>query len=207
MALAGIAIDPLKAVVVNENVYVNKKLGMLFEKPNSWGFVAMKDFGKLKAEQIIGNGLDITAEEIWEDFEDPVCIATKYYKDTDDNKGIFSPTITLNITHKEELKELKCETFEEFIELMDHGTALILKDFKIIKRYDPYSISGCKFYEFNAEYMFEHIDIKEPLKVELTTLHGEHNGFYYAFNCHQCSAQKQHAENEFEKFKTTIKLV
>ena len=31
IALAGLAIDPLKAVAVNNNLYVNKKLGIIFE--------------------------------------------------------------------------------------------------------------------------------------------------------------------------------
>ena len=33
IALVGLATDPLKAVAVNDNVYVNKKLGILFHKP------------------------------------------------------------------------------------------------------------------------------------------------------------------------------
>ena len=46
IALIGTAFDPLKAVVINDNAYVNKKLGILFYKPNNWGFIAVKDFGK-----------------------------------------------------------------------------------------------------------------------------------------------------------------
>ncbi len=34
LALAGLAIDPLKAVAINDNIYVNKKLGILFKKPS-----------------------------------------------------------------------------------------------------------------------------------------------------------------------------
>ena len=55
IALAGLAVNPLQAVVTNDNVYVNRKLGILFEKPDLWNFVGVKDFGKLKHEQILGN--------------------------------------------------------------------------------------------------------------------------------------------------------
>jgi hypothetical protein len=34
ISLAGLATDPLKAVATNNNIYVNKKLGILFEKPS-----------------------------------------------------------------------------------------------------------------------------------------------------------------------------
>ncbi|SFT11063.1 hypothetical protein SAMN04487906_2959 [Zhouia amylolytica] len=67
LALAGLAVDPLNAVAINDNVYVNKKLGILFHKPKNWGFIAVKDFGKIKSEQIIGEGLEDSQEEILEE--------------------------------------------------------------------------------------------------------------------------------------------
>lgn len=207
LALAGLAVAPLKAVAINDDAYVNKKLGILFYKPQDWGFISVKDFGKLKSEQIIGTGLDQTADEIWEDLGDPICVATKYYKDLTENKDLFSPTITFNVTPKEELEELGYETFEELIGLSEYGVSRILKKFKVTKRYDPYLISGCKFYEFDAEYLFEHINFKKPLKVELKVLKAEHNGYYYDFNCHQSKAQNQLADKEFDYFKKSIKLI
>lgn len=207
LALVGLTIDPLKAVAVNDNAYVNKKLGILFYKPQDWGFIAIKDFGKLKSEQIIGNGLDESTDEIWAELGDPVCVATKYYRNIPESKGVFSPTITLNITPKSELEDFGYETFEELIELSYYGASQVLADFRVTKSYDPYKISGCKFYEFDAEYMFEHVDIDEPLKVELKLFKAEHNGLYYDFNCHQSKTQNQTADMEFENFKKTIKLI
>ncbi len=207
IALAGLDIDPLKAVAVNGNVYVNKKLGILFHKPQDWGFVAIKEFGRIKSAQIIGEGLDETPEEIWEELGDPICIATKYYQDKPAYKGLFSPTITLNITPKEELSYLGYETFEELIDMSADGISTILKQFRVTKKNAPYYVSNCLFYEYEAEYMFEHVEIAEPLKVELRVLKAEHNGFYYDFNCHQSKAQNQFADEEFDEFKKTIRLI
>ena len=207
LALAGLTVDPLNAVTINNNVYVNKKLGILFHKPNDWGFIAIKDFGKIKNEQIIGEVLEDMQEELWQELGDPICVATKYHQDKPEYKGVFSPTITLNITPKEELESLGHETFEELIEISGSGAFMILKDFQIVKKYDPYFISNCKFYEYDAEYLFEHIEINEPLKVELKVLKAEHNGFYYDFNCHQSKAQNQLSDKEFEDFKKSIKLI
>ena len=207
LALVGLTIDPLKAIAINDNAYVNKKLGVLFYKPQDWGFISVKDFGKLKNEQIIGEGSDLTTEEIWNELGDPICIATKYCQDNPEYKRVFSPTITLNITPKEELEDFGIETFEEVIELSEYGIAEVLKDFKVTKRYNPYFISNCKFYERDSEYLFEHIELDAPLKVELKTLSTEHNGFYYDFNCHQSKIQNQYADKEFEDFKRTIKLI
>jgi hypothetical protein len=207
LSFAGIVVDPLKAVAINENVYVNKKLGILFHKPQNWGFIAVKDFGKIKNEQIIGEGIDQDTDEIWEELGDPICLMTKYYEDIPEYKGIFSPTITLNITPKEELEYLGFETFEDLIRMSHYGTSQLLKDFKVVKEYEPYYLSECKFYEFDAEYMFEHIEINKPLKVELKVLKAEHNGFYYDFNCHQSRSLHQIADHEFAAFKKTIRLI
>ena len=48
LATLGFIINPFEGVVAADNVYINKKLGVLFHKPDGWGFVRIKDFGKLK---------------------------------------------------------------------------------------------------------------------------------------------------------------
>lgn len=207
LALAGLITDPYQAVITAEDVYINKKLGILFYKPKGWGFVNVKDFGRIKDGQMLDNGWYKSKEEIWEDLGDPICMATKYYKDLPENKGIFSPTITLNITPKSELADIGYETFEELIAMSEYGVSTLLKEFKIIKRYTPFKISGCKFYEYDAEYLFEHEEIDNPLKVDLKVLKAEHKDFYYDFNCHQSITQNQIASKEFEKFKKSIKLI
>ena len=207
LALAGLAVDPLQAVVTNNNVYVNKKLGILFYKPDNWGFYSLKDFGKLKDKQILGNGMDDYKDEVWEDLGAPICIVTKYYQDKPENKGLFSPTITLNITPKSAFDEDDFESFEELMELSAYGAARVLRDFRIVKRHEPYTISGCKFYEHDAEYLFEHVDMEKPVTVELKVIKAEHGNFYYDFNCHQSKEANQLANKEFEAFKKSIKLI
>jgi hypothetical protein len=167
LALAGLTVDPLQAVVTNENIYVNKKLGILLSKPKNWGFINIKEFGKLKDEQILGNGYDEIKDEVYENLGEPILIATKYWKDLPQYKGVFSPTITLHITPKSEFEEWEIESFEELRDLSAAGTAKILKEFKILKKQPVYKISNCNVYEYDAEYLFEHVELKEPLKVEL----------------------------------------
>ena len=146
LALTSLAVDPLQTVITNDHLYINKKLGILFYKPKNWGFLNVKDFGKLKNEQILGNGWDEEKEDVWEEIDEPICLTTKYYKDVPENKGKFSPTITLNITHKSELEELDYENFEELMNLSQFGVSNLLTDFRVLKRYEPYDISGCKFH-------------------------------------------------------------
>ena len=207
LALAGLAVDPLQAVITSNDIYINKKLGILFYKPKDWGFINVKDFGKLREEQILGNGWNDTKEEVWEEIGFPICIATKYYQDLPKYKGVFSPTITLNVTHKSEFEDFEYENFEELMNLSAYGVQQILKDFKVLKKHTPYRISDCNFYEYDAEYLFEHIELNKPLKVELKVIKAEHNNFYYDFNCHQSKEANQIANFDFEQFKKSIKLI
>lgn len=207
IALTGLVIDPLKAVAINEDAYVNKKLGILFYKPKGWTFISIKDFGILKDKQILGEGLGLSKEEIWHDSDTPICIATKYDQSNPENKGFVSPIITLNISSEDEFDGLEYENLEDLAELWLEGVSLLLKDFKVIKKYEPQYISNCRFYEYDTEYLFEHVDISKPARVELKILKTEHNGLHYSFHCHQSVEQNQIADKEFEYFKKTIKLI
>ncbi|KOP35891.1 hypothetical protein DBB36_19020 [Flavobacterium sp. WLB] len=207
LALTGVVINPLQSVIINDDVYVNKKLGILFYKPIGWGYVDIKDFGKIRDSQILANGWENEKDEVYEDLGEPICIITKYYQDKPEYKGKFSPTITLNITHKSELQDCEYESFEKLMEFSLAGTSNLLNGFNVTRKYEPYEISGCKFYEYDAEYMFEHVELDKPLKVELKVIKAEHNDYYYDFNCHQSSEQNQIADLEFENFKKSIKLI
>ncbi len=205
LALAHVVVDPFQAVVTNESLYLNRQLGILFYKPKDWGFIKVKDFKNLQNKQILGNGFEEIKDEVYDELGQPILIVTKYFEDKPQYKNTFSPTITLHITPKEEFEEF--ENFEEVMEMSAYGTSMILKDFEVRRRYEPYTISGCKIYEYDSTYTFEHIDLEKPTKVELKVLKAEHNGFYYDFNLHQSQEQNQTAIEEFNDFKNSIKLI
>lgn len=207
VAVAGISVNPLQATVTAKDVYLNKKLGILFRKPSEWGFLSVKDFGKLKDEQILGNGWNEYKDELWDDLGSPICVATKYPQDGFEYRGVFSPTLTLQITPKEELEDLALQDFEEVIRQSAIGTAQFLSKFRVLTQAEPIQISGSIFYEIHAEYLFEHKELEIPVMAELKALKTEHGGFYYDFNWHQCSIQNQTADEEFEEFKRSIRLI
>lgn len=207
LALAGIAIDPLQAVITHGNLYLNRHLGLMFQKPSEWGFIRVKNFERLKNNQILGNGFEEIKDEVWEELGSPIIVITKYFEDKPEHKGDFSLTITLNITPKEGIEEYGIESFDELIELSLIGTSRLLKEFELVKHYPPYIISGCLFYESDATYTFEHIEMNAPVKVELKALRAEHNGLYYDFSMHQSTEQNQKASLEFKQFMDSIRLI
>ena len=207
-ALAGASVDPLQAVVIHEDWYVNKKLGVIFRKPANWHFIAVKDFGRLKEEQILAEDYDDWKNDIYESLGDPVCVITKYGIDDPKYKGVFSPTIVVNITPKQEVLGIwGNETFEDVIEISKETTAQILQDFRVEKSYGQINLCNCISYEFDAKYTFNHLEMDEPVEVELKVIKVDHGQFFYDFSMHQSLAANQPAESEFLAFKESIEMV
>lgn len=207
VALTGLAISPLSAVAINDDFYVNKRLGMLFRKPHHWGYVGVADFEKLKEKQIINNEFDNSEIDLWQTLGEPACLITKYYEDRPENFGVFSPTIQVFVNHKSEFSDMEYSSFKEFIKISRTGVSMMLKDFKIQEEKEPYLKNGNYFFEYSATYLFEHSEIKGPLEVNLNVIIVEHNNFYYYFNFHDSPAQGQTATNEFDEFKKSLRLI
>ncbi|HYI77218.1 MAG TPA: hypothetical protein VEW65_06325 [Chryseolinea sp.] len=207
LALVGLTIDPLKAVAVNKNYYVNKKFGIILEKPDTWDFVAVKDYGRLLDEQILPDKVELTKKEILEDLGHPAFIITKYWQDTPENKGKFSPTISAFINHKSEL-DFEYDSFEELIDLSGIGTSTLLKDFQQTAVEGPLTISNCKAYVRKATYSFEHVELNgNSIKTNLKVVIIEHNDFYYYINMHDSDEVNENAQREFDACIKTVRLV
>lgn len=208
LALSSTLVDPLMAVAINNEYYVNRKFGILFEIPENWGFIHVKEFEDLKEKQILDGIYEAIKEDVYEDLGDPICIATKYFVDNPRYKGVFSPTITLNVISKQELEEEGISTnIDELLEQSLIGVKNILKDFKLIAVHPHYELNNHLIYEKDSVYLFEHIELEQPLKVELKSFKIDHNNHFYEFNCHQSNEAGQIASNKFEKFKKSIKLL
>lgn len=207
IASAGVTMAPRTAVAVNDDHYINRKLGVIFTKPKKWGYIALSDFPDLREKQIISNVPSEEHDELWETLGGPACMITKYYEDLPEYKGVFSPTIQFFVNHKSEFDDMEYDSFEELIDESGIGTALFLKDFERIGERKSYYVDGCKFYEHNAQYTFEHVELKEPVRVRLNVIMIEHNNFYYFINFHDCPEQNQTASTEFQNFKKSLKMI
>ena len=202
----GFLINPFKAVITNNDTYLNKKLGIAFNKPPGWYFLNMKDFGDLEDKQVFQLDVENINEVEWDD-NDPICVITKYDNESKSNDGRFSPAIVVDATPKSIYEELGVENFEEFVKSSEYNTSKILKKYKVIKRYAPYEIYGVKTYEVDIRYIFEHQDLKRGFTAEYKSIKFEHNHLYYEINMHFSSFQNEYAEPEYRNFIKSIKLL
>lgn len=207
LALAGTIINPLQAVITHDEYYINKKLGIMFTIPKTWGFVKVKDFGKIKDGQILDGHYESIKYEVYEDLGSPICIVSKYYEDLSEHDGLFSPTIILKVYPKSEFNSYGHKNFEELVNWSRHHSDSVLKEDKIIKEYEPYTSNNCLFFEHDSEYLFEHAELEKPIKIEQKSIKFEHQNLYYQFSCHQSTETNQIAIQEFEEFKKSIILI
>ncbi|XOV68284.1 MAG: hypothetical protein ACFHU9_03720 [Fluviicola sp.] len=207
IASAGVTMAPKTAVAVNDDYYINRKLGVIFSKPKNWGYVALTDFPDLQEKQIISNVPTEEQAEVWETLGGPACMITKYFEDLPEYKGVFSPTIQFFVNHKSEFDDIEYNSFEELIDQSGIGTAYFLKDFERIGNRKSYDVDGCTFFEHEARYTFEHIELSEPISVRLQVIMIEHNNFYYFINFHDCPEQNQTATEEFKNFKKSLRMI
>ncbi len=206
-ALAGVSYTPFQSVITNEDLYVNRQLGIMFHKPSDWGYLSLNQFNEVKTNVILSGEFEEYKEQVFELLGDPISIVSKYLDEDDDNDGKLNPTITLNITPAEEiLMDSEGSTFEEAIAESRQVTSHFLKEFEIIKDFGQTNLSNCNSYEYDAKYMFEHKELTVPLQVHLKVIKIEHRGLYYDINMHQ-SLETEDVTKEFDLFRDSIVMV
>jgi len=154
LALAGTSADPLKAIAFNQNYYVNKKFGLILEKPDNWDFISHKDFGKLKEVQLLSHDFELMKDEVWEILTDPILTIAKYDMEDDQYKCKFSPAINIWINHKSELEEYQHDSFRQIAEDSFFGIQQIIKDFKVVQDITPTRLSNSEAYETKSTWLY-----------------------------------------------------
>ena len=214
ISLAGLVIDPLKAVAINSDYYVNKKFGFLLTKPKGWDFVSVKDFGKLQVDQVLSDEFEPNKNEVWQEIGDPVLVITKYGLDIPEFNDKFSPTITVFISHKKDVLDEDDEDYDEYVDdfekivgMVDYGTSKLFKDYKSIKNITPYSLSNCNGFESIWTWTFESIEHQKSYLCKTWSILIEKGDYFYSFNMIDSQEANEIETAVFETFVKSIKVI
>ena len=210
-ALVGLTVHPLKAIAINSDNYVNKKFGILLTKPKNWEFVAIKDFGKLKNDQVLSDEFEPNKGEVWDELGDPVLVIAKY--GINDPKFIdkFSPAITVFINHKNHIIEFYEDEdidadFEELVRMIDYGSGRIFKNYITNRSITPYLLSECNGFDSEWTFTFESIEHKKSWRCKTWTIIIEKGDYIYSFNMIDSEEAGEVEEANFREFVNTIKI-
>ena len=211
VAFVGLSIDPFKSVAINSNNYVNRKFGILLTKPKDWDFVSVKDFGKLKKDQLLSDEFEPNKDEVWEELGEPVLVIAKYGLNKPKFHGEFSPAITVFINHKNDIIELYDDEyirgdFEKIVGMIAYGSQRLFKDYTTIKNISPYRLSECNGFESEWAWTFESIEHKKSWHCKTWTIIIEKGDYIYSFNMIDSEQAGEIEEKNFKKFVKTIKI-
>ena len=207
VALAGLTIDPTKAVAVNHNYYINRKLGLGFIKPDSWYFEKFKDFGHLKEGLILSNFDEELAEELKEEvFDDPLAIISKYPASI----KVFSPSVVVHLEQYGDMREYtdidEHDDLLDMIQVVLNGFEILYKDFELLTPPSQMSISECKTWKLVWKYLFEHEDI-DPTMVNVVTYFIFSDNGVYSIYLQDSPTTGENARIEFVDFMSSLHIV
>ena len=212
IAMVGFKINPLQAIAINSDYYINKQFGFLLTKPKGWDFVSVKDFGKLKTDQTLAEEFEANKDEVWEELGDPVLVIAKYGLDKPEYNDKFSSAITVFINHKNDIIELYEDEdingdFEKIVGMIAFGSERLFKDYKTTKNITPYVLSDCSGFESVWTCTFESSEHQKSWHCQTWTIIIEKGDYIYSFNMIDSEQAGEIEEKIFKEFVSAIKII
>lgn len=199
MTIGGIVFDPLHAIAVNGNYYVDMRLGLGFEKPDRWHFDSFKDFGSLLKGQVV-EGVQPEDEEAFRKDQTSTLVAviSKY----DLKHPSFNPSITV---FKNEEDRADLGSLDEVIEEAVIGFSSILKGFTIISPPVPLQLSNCECIQMKSRWVFQHERIP-PTVIDDEALVIDQNPILYTIHLYDAPSIGEVAQIEFVDFVRSLRI-
>ncbi|BCD99839.1 hypothetical protein [Marinagarivorans cellulosilyticus] len=137
--------NPLQAVVLSDDLYINRALGIAFHKPPGWHFASVREFSELRHEQILKD--DELSEQL-RDAGEPLVVISKL----DPAQQALTPAITVWV----EPADLgDGEALIECIPYIERTYQRVLNHYRVIGKPITQTQSNCESVQFFAEFLFE----------------------------------------------------
>ncbi len=199
MALGGIVLDPLRAVAVNGNYYVNMKLGLGFEKPDRWCLDTSSDFATLLEGQIVENVVPEDEEAFRRDQTSTlVAVISKYGEEF----SRFSPSITV---YKNEEDRADFASLDDLIDGALKGSSLLLKDYAVIEPPASWELSNCTCMRWKSRWLFQHRKIPATL-IDDETLILDQDPVLYTIHLYDAPRIGEVAQRAFRRFVKSLRI-
>lgn len=194
--IAAIAADPLQSIVLTDDLYINRVLGIAFSKPEGWRFLSMQDFGKLKTCQILKD--DEICKELL-NAQEPFAVIVK--SDLEYPEQIDA-CITL---YAEDFPLLKNEKLVELVPQFESVLQRALKSYSHFGDAKELLISNCESVEYFANFQFETNKISFPARNRCLITSRDRQLF--TFNMFDYPANGISAQNEYDRFVESLRYV
>lgn len=205
-AIAASVAVPSKAIAFVDDYYVNRRLGIAFQKPHDWVFADVKQMGDMKEGQILDLADLERSREIIDAVELPILTISKEELSTD--AGNFTPGISVYLDRLALGETLETEPDDYLKELMHDivSNAEILKDFDVSSYPENITVCGSDGAEYEASFLFEHENMT-PTPVRMKTMTIDQGTAYYTIRMYDSPMVGGEMAFDFAEFVRSIKLV
>ena len=196
-----------KAIALVDDYYVNRRLGIAFQKPPGWVFADVKQMGDMKSGQILDLDDLERSREIVDAVELPILTISKEALSTD--AGNFTPGVTVyldRISSGEASKPSAPETLLKQLMFDVISNAGILKDFDVLNYPENITVCGSDGAEYEASFLFEHENMT-PTPVRMKTMTIDQGTAFYTIRMYDSPISGGEMAFDFADFVQSIRLV
>lgn len=206
--IAAVATRPSSAIAIADDHYINRKLGIAFQKPKGWIFASIEEMGELKAGQLLDlDDVVGLSQEILASAELPILTISRDGISTAADR--FTPGITVY------LDRLGSEATDEGHNTVDSTDryiadvgfcANVLKEFHVTSARQVRKISACDAMEYEASFVFEHKNM-QPTPVRMKTLAIDQTTALYTIRMYDAPHAVGDFEFDYSPFIGSIRMV
>lgn len=215
VALATVSAQPFaSAIAVLDDIYVNRKLGVAFQKPSNWYFNDIKEMGEVAKGQILDLIDAEIAKKVIAAADIPFVSVSQEQVTTNGYK--FAPGINAFVEIRIKGEERSSKYDHLFTDIKEPSRTIeqdifsnkhFLKEFTVLSEKTPLYISNCEAIQYTSSFLFEHTNLPESITVRMNTLLVIQNEFWYTFRMYDAPSLGSDFIFDYSEFINSIGLV
>lgn len=185
--LAALAVLPTPAVALEDDLYLNRKLGLAFRKPRGWHFADVRNMGVMAKGQLLtidGEELHAELRDLWNSAEAlPLVTVTQTPLGAD--ARVFTPGISAFVEPLVPGEGGPLAVAEEDLTAMYR----LLRQVEVISHSVASNVSHSPAAEYRIAFLFEHEGLAAPTTVRMRALHIHQDARRYTFRMYDARNQ------------------
>lgn len=207
-ALASLAVTRSSAVLIRDEDYINRKLGIAFRKPDGWVFSDVLKMGEIAKGQLLKLNDPELLEEFAPDRSLPVLTISRELLSAQATR--FTPGINIFLTRlSSELKQSGFELQAPFESVTDdiESNQLLLSEFEITTHPKSCLLSECDAADYTATFLFEHANLARPVPVRMRTVCIHQDPAFYTIRMYDAPKNRSADTVDYEQFLQNVRMV
>ena len=176
--LAGLAVVPSAAVALDDDLYLNRKLGVAFRKPRGWHYASVREMGAMVEGQLLAiDDATLHAELREMMIREDLPIATMTETPFDVDTGLFTPGISAFVEPVEPEDE-----DPPGVARFDQGNMRrLFRDVSVISGVVASNVSQCPAADYQVAFLFEHekLTAATPIRMRVLVIHQDQRRYVF----------------------------